>query len=69
MGIYYFACTSIARGLGVADEPAAAVAALSHATAIATHIAIGLVVAFTHQDKLGELLRVRRAVESSRPAP
>jgi hypothetical protein len=62
VGIYYFVCTATARALGVAEEPAAALAALSHAASNLTHVAVGLVSVLAHRGGIREVLRVRDAV-------
>jgi hypothetical protein len=62
MGLYYFACAATARALGVADEPAAAVAALSHAASGITHVLVGVVSLLVHDGGLRDILRVRDAV-------
>lgn len=69
VGIYYFVCTATARAMGVADEPAAAVAVLSHAATAVTHILVGLVSAAVHHEALRDLRSLRATVATAAPAP
>jgi hypothetical protein len=62
IGLYYFVCTAAARALGVPDEQAAALAALSHAASGATHILVGLVATLAQPGGLRQLLGVRQAL-------
>jgi len=62
VGLYYVVCAGTARALGVADEPAAALALLSHIVGIMTHLVIGGAVALAHHDRLRELFQLRAQV-------
>jgi hypothetical protein len=65
VGLYYFACTATARALGVPDEAAAALAALSSLASGATYILVGLAAAVARREGLRDILRVRAAVRES----
>lgn len=67
IGLYYLVCAATARSMGVADEQAAALAALSHVANAVTHILVGLGAAIAHHEGLRDLLRVRAAVRRVAP--
>jgi hypothetical protein len=62
VGIHYFLCTSVARSLGAADGPAAALAVLSHTAGVVTHVVVGLVGCLVDREGVRELFRARGAV-------
>jgi len=65
IGIYYLVCTATARALGVSDEQAAALAALSHLAQNTTHILVGIGAALAHHEGVRDLLRVRAEVRAT----
>jgi hypothetical protein len=67
IGLYYLVCSATARALGVPDEQAAALAALSHVAQIFSHILVGVGSAVAHHEGLRDLLRVRAAVRGVVP--
>jgi hypothetical protein len=67
LGLYYFICATTARSLGVPDEPAAALAALSHVSNAVAHILVGVVSLIAHHEGVRDLLRVRAAVRRTVP--
>ena len=68
VGIYYFVCTATARAMGAPDEAAAAVAVLSHAATVVTHVLVGLISAAAHHEGLRDLFRARGAPDAVPPA-
>jgi hypothetical protein len=67
VGIYYLVCSATARALGVADQEAAALAALSHLAQNAGHILVGIGAAIGHHEGVRDLLRLRAAVRQVGP--
>ena len=67
IGLYYLVCAATARGLGVSDESAAALAALSHVAQNIAHILVGAGAAIAHHEGVRDLLRVRAAVRQAAP--
>jgi hypothetical protein len=67
IGLYYLVCAATARALGVPDEQAAALAALSHVATALSHILVGLASAVAHHEGVRDLLRVRAAVRRVAP--
>jgi hypothetical protein len=65
IGLYYLVCAATARALGVPDEQAAALAALSHLSQVAGHILVGVASAIAHHDGLRDLLRFRAEVRAT----
>jgi hypothetical protein len=66
IGLYYFVCSATARSLGVSDDDAAALAALSNLASGVTYVLVGVAAALARREGLRDILRVRSAV---RPAP
>jgi hypothetical protein len=67
IGLYYLVCSATARALGVPDDQAAALAALSHVAQSAGHILVGAGAAIAHHEGVRDLLRVRAAVRRVAP--
>jgi hypothetical protein len=65
IGLYYLICAAAARALGVPDEQAAALAALSHLSQVTGHILVGVASAIAHHDGLRDLLRFRAEVRAT----
>jgi hypothetical protein len=59
-GVHYVVAAWAARELGVSPPAAAALAALTHAGTVTTHLAIGLTAAIARRRELGALLARRR---------
>lgn len=63
-GVYYTVAAWAARQLGVGAADAAALAALTHAATVVSHLSVGLAAAIAHRRELPALLPRRRRSEA-----